>query len=78
MSEVLIKLPCFVNFQHMWSLLNLNNCSDKFRKCVWTSQNEPFLQPHTWTCMRKPTHIEQQINGANGASKLQQEGSSVS
>lgn len=39
MSEVLIKLPCFVNMQHMWSLLNSNNGAKKFRKCEWTSLN---------------------------------------
>ena len=78
MSEVLIKLPCFVNIQHMWSLLNFNNCAEKFKKCVCTSLNQLFLPPQTLTRMQEPTHIEQQINWADGACKLQQEGSSVS
>ncbi len=56
MSEVLIKLPCFVNTQHMWSLLNSNNGAKKFEKCESTSLDWQSNRcgPQQWHIYRKP------------------------
>lgn len=49
MSKVLIKLPCFVNMQHMWSLLNSNNSQKKFKKYEWTTGKVMFAAPNNDT-----------------------------
>lgn len=47
MSEVLIKLPCFVNMQHMWLLLNSNNGAKKFSE--WTTGRTILSSPNNDT-----------------------------
>lgn len=63
MSEVLIKLSCFVNKQHMWPLLNSNNGAKKFSG--WTTGKTILSAPNNDTCTGNPPTSNNKINQAN-------------